>query len=94
MTQMQIFPPDASARTHPISGQAAAPPQAFIATVKGLRFHISSRNQSRDTFIRNAADPSWMAPWSWKLLLPSQTPIMSFLSIVDAPFSGGALVPP
>ena len=67
-----------------------APPQTSIATVQGPRFDISSRNRSRDTFIRKAADPSPRAPWSWKLLLPGPTPIMPVFSIVDAPFSCGA----
>ena len=71
-----------------------APAQASIATVQGPRFDISSRNRSRDTFFRKAADPSSRTPWSWKLLLPRSTPIMPVFSIVDAPFSCGALVPP
>ena len=60
----------------------------------GPRFDIASRNRSRDTFLRNAADPSSRAPRSWKLLLPRSTPIMLIFFIVDASFSCGALVPP
>ena len=74
-----------------LPARCRAPPQASIATMHGPRFDISSRNRSRDAFLRNAADPSSRVPRSWKLLLPGPTPIMPVLSIVDAPFSHGTL---